>query len=211
MKSLLLSVGTLLLFSGMPARAGVTYSTLGCTVPIYDSGHGYVVTGASLPPGYTGLAIAFVPSATYDVTFMDLALFHLGGIDSAVVQLQSDNAGTPGTVMGSWTVSPGEPLPYSLLGIAASGRVTAGQQYWISVQPNGDDTSLGWALNSQGLSGTLAVTHDGTTFLAAQEQVLPAIDLLGNAVPEPSTVVLCFAAITLLAYTLCTPATTTAR
>jgi hypothetical protein len=180
MKAVLLVVsGLCFLVSG---RASVIYSTLGSGVPTYDASHGYLVTGSSLPPGYGGLAAPFTPSANYEITLIDLGLLYLGGTNSGVVGLYNDSFGVPGSLLGSWIVS-GVPNPYAEVAVLASGRVQAGVQYWISVLPSGNDTDLGWAFNSQNITGIYAGTRNGTTY-STDIYTLPAFDVLGNPVPE---------------------------
>jgi hypothetical protein len=132
---------------------------------------------------------------------MDFALIDAGGTNSGLVELTSDASGMPGAVLGSWTVS-GVPNAYGLVGLPVSVSVTAGLQYWVTIQPDGSDTVLDWALNSQGLSGEDGATTDGTTY-SIEDYTLPAFDVQGSAVPEPSTFVLGLAAAALAGLRLC--------
>jgi hypothetical protein len=189
-------MGTMLPLCLPAARADVIYSTFNSGFPAYDAARGFVVTGSALPPGYGGVAVAFVPSGTFDVNSVDLALLHVSGTNSAVVSLHSDRDGVPGSTLGSWTVS-AAPYPYGLVGILASGRVTSGQQYWISVQPGVDDTNVGWAFNNWDLAGVGAGTRDGSNYVTGVV-LLPAFDVLGQPVPEPSSSIAGLAAAVLL-------------
>jgi hypothetical protein len=181
----------------MPSRAGVIYSTLGSNFPVYDAYHGVSILGASLPPGYQGIAVPFTPSASYKVAFMDFALLHLGGTNAAVVELCEDSSGTPGAIMGSWIVA-GVPNAYAEVGLIASGNLTAGQQYWVTVLPDANDANLGWALNSLGATGNMGVTFNGSTY-TFENYTLPAFDVLGDEVPEPSTLTFSVVGLVLLA------------
>ncbi len=198
MKTLLVLACLAGYFCVTPARAATIYSTLGSSAPVYEAGTGYLVVGPSGgPPGYVGVAAPFVPSASYDVTFIDLALIHESGTNSAVVELQADASGVPGAVLGSWVVS-AVPNAYAEVGVPASGTVMAGQQYWISVLPNASDTLIDWAFNSQGITGTYATTPNGASY-SLSNYTLPAFDVRGDSVPEPSTFALGAAAAALLA------------
>jgi len=132
---------------------------------------------------------------------MDFALIDAGGTNSALVELTADASGMPGTVLGSWTVS-GVTNAYGEVGTPVSVSVTAGLQYWVTIQPLESDTLLDWAFNSQGLSGDYGDTRDGTTY-SVFAYTLPAFDVLGSAVPEPSTFMLGLAAAALAAHRLC--------
>jgi hypothetical protein len=182
-----------------PARAATIYSTLGSTAPAWDTSNAETLLGPSVEPaiGYVEIAVPFVPSASYEVTFIDLPLFYEAGINSATVALQADASGVPGAVLGSWVVSP-TPFAHAEVTISASGTVTAGQQYWISVLPNGGDTEMAWAYNNQGITGDFARIQNGTVSVFHGLPWLPAMDVLGDPVPEPSTFALGLAAAALL-------------
>ncbi len=153
----------------------------------YSSGQ--VVSGTSLPPGYVGYALSFVPSESFDIFFMDFGLYYLGGTNSAVVGLRDDSSGIPGqTLVGSWDTAA---VTGGLLGLPVSGHVDAGQRYWITVQPGAGDTTLDWAFNNQGVTGDIWATHNGSTYPdVCHNCTLPEFDILGNPVPEPSTLLL---------------------
>jgi hypothetical protein len=153
---------------------------------------GQVITGASLPPGYLGYALSFVPSESFDIYFMDFGLYHVGGTNSAVVELRDDFSGIPGqTLLGSWDTAA---VTAGLLGLPVSGHVEAGQRYWITVLPGAGDTNLNWVFNNQGVTGDIRATHSGSTYPdVCHNCTLPAFDILGNPVPEPSTLLLSIA------------------
>ena len=155
---------------------------------------GALLTGASLPPGYMGYALSFVPSESFDLFFMDFGLYYLGGTNSAVIELRDDFFGIPGpTVLDSWTTSA---VTGGLLGLPVSGHVEAGHRYWVSVLPGAADTVLGWAFNNQGVTGDIRVTQSGSTYPdVCQGCTLPEFDILGTPVPEPSTLLLSFAGV----------------
>jgi hypothetical protein len=146
-----------------------------------------------------GYALSFVPSESFEIYFMDLGLYYFGGTNSAVVELRDDFFGTPGlTLLGSWTTSA---VTGGLLGLPVSGHVEAGQRYWISVLPGAADTNLGWAFNNQGVTGDFRATHNGSTYPdACQSCTLPEVDVLGNPVPEPSTLLLSIAGLSTLVH-----------
>lgn len=198
MKSILAVLGLAGFICIGPVRGSqVVYSTLGSSAPDYNASQGLLITGASLPPGYGGLAVPFVPSGNYEISFMDFALIYFSGTNSALVELTGDASGMPGAVLGSWTVS-GVPNAYALAGLPVSVSVTAGLQYWVAIQPEASDTVLAWAYNTQGISSEYGATKDGTTYSIAT-YTLPAFDILGSPVPEPSTFMLGIAAAALLA------------
>ena len=181
----------------MPSRAVAIYSTLGSSFPVYDASHGELILGSSAQPGYEGIAVPFTPSASYKVAFMDFALLHLSGTNAALVELSQDSSGTPGAIMGSWIVA-GAPNAYAEVGLIASGNLTAGQQYWVTVLPDANDAILGWANNSLGATGNMGVTFNGSTY-TFEDYTLPAFDVLGDEVPEPSSLTFSVVGLVLLA------------
>jgi hypothetical protein len=130
---------------------------------------------------------------------MDFGLYHFGGTNSALVELLDDFFGIPGqTLLGSWATSA---VTGGLLGLSVSGHVEAGQRYWISILPGAGDTNLGWAFNNQGVTGDIRATHSGSTYPdLCQACTLPEVDILGNPVPEPCTLLLSIAGFVTLAH-----------
>lgn len=201
-------LGLALLVLALPAVShanSVVYSDLG-PGKSYDPSNAttspadnWELSGAASADGEELAAVSFTPSANYDLTKILVAVgFFSGTTNSAYVTLNSDNSGSPGAVIESWTLS-----ELSVLGttstITADQTLTSapgvllssGTTYWIvavSDSSGASDTIDGWNFNSTGATGTMAYSFDGTTWSTAGDPfILPAFEVKGTPVPEPPT------------------------
>jgi len=201
-------VGLALLVLALPvvARAdSVIYSDLGPSNS-YDPSNAttnpannWELSGAASADGEELIAVSFTPSANYDLTKILVALsFYSGTNNGAYVTLNSDNSGSPGAVIESWTLSK---LPvlgsastitaHQTLTSAPDVLLSSGSTYWIVAGPDSSgtsDTIDGWNFNSTGATGTVAYSFDGTTWTSdGSPYILPAFKVKGTPVPEPPT------------------------
>ena len=192
---------TLLAGRGVGLASPVTiFSTL-------STGHAYTYnngTALDLDP----IAFAFTPTAgfTYDLTRLDVAVTRVNGQSSpssgVLMELRSDQAGQPGSLLDSWTLS-SLPVFGSVSTIQASQQVTGitgltllgGTQYWL-------EALLGQGRTVWNLNGFPSDGHVGdlkADFVSGQWHVGSTADPGGFAVygeasplatPEPGAVVL---------------------
>ena len=182
------------------ARADTIFSDFS-TRPgaLFDCCSAYNDAGASYFGAPVVLADAFVASGDFTLTQIDLALLDLGRVDSSVIQLAGDNAGTPGTVLEEWDVTNVQrSVTCCALEILVSNTpvsFTSGSQYWVILGPGSADAETWWNLNDIGATGLIAGSNGGA-WREFNGRELATFDVLGNpssessAVPEPSTLLL---------------------
>jgi hypothetical protein len=100
-------------------------------------------------------AAPFTPATSTTVKTIQVALSYKSGTNSAIVTLNSDTSGVPGTQLASFTVSglPNEGTCCALATVNSSAgvAVTAGHQYWVTVRTpttgTGSNTVAVWNSN----------------------------------------------------------------
>jgi hypothetical protein len=135
-------------------------------------------------------AVPFSVSSANDLNQIDMALSWDSGSNSAIVTLNTDTGGLPGVVIESWTVSN---LPafgttnnvIQTLNPVSTVTLSSGL-YWIVVAQGASDTAVSWNINSLSILGPSFNSTFGGSFLPVGG-VLPAFDVLGTPVPEPSS------------------------
>jgi hypothetical protein len=144
-----------------------------------------------------GSAMSFTPSATDQLTRIDLALTYDtiavqdgGNSDAAAVTLNSDNAGRPGAVLMTWNVG-GLPSFPGCCGVdtlvpTSPTLLTSGTRYWIVVTPGNSGSADTWNWNINNTPGLMASNNSGVWYPASD--IMGAFDVIGT--PEPSTPVL---------------------
>jgi hypothetical protein len=94
-------------FWSKPTHAATIFSDLG-SGGTYESNSFWSIFGSAVPsnpPGPFSSASAFTPSASYDLTEIDLGVTYFPGTNSVTVTLNSDSGSdSPGTVLESWTL-----------------------------------------------------------------------------------------------------------
>jgi hypothetical protein len=182
------------------ARADIVVSDLG-PGGTYEGLSGSLLSGPLSNPGSV-LAVAFTPTATYDLTQIDVAFStYNGGVPGAQLQLREDSGGLPtGAFMGGIdenslpTFRSTNSTLQTLVPIFTA-ELLAGQQYWVVEEVLLPGSSDVWNSNSIGATGKLAGTVlTGNGWLVSSPVVLPAFDVLGTPVttpvPEPSSLLL---------------------
>lgn len=162
------------------ARA-VIFSDLDPAPNLYSPAIGQTVSSN------TSQAAAFTPSANYNVGQIDIALSHDTGGSFATVSLESDIAGHPGTVLGSWNISTlptmGTCCTLQMINPTTPLQVSAGDQYWLVVS-GGTGTWDVWNFTNDTTSGTLAQGSGGDWTVS--EGRLGAFEILdGDPSPTP--------------------------
>lgn len=143
-------------------------------------------------PGITSFVAApFTPSGDFALTQIDLpiACCFAAGTDTIIMELETSAGGQPsGTVLETWITHPAFSTALTTLTPTSTIDLLSGQTYWLLAEPGGNDTSGGWA---SGPNSTLWEDWEGAGWLTAPPSDLtPAFDVLGNPVPEPSSLLL---------------------
>lgn len=171
-------------------RADVVFSDFG-PGDTYSTGSSWFIGSVEVPtPTTYAVAVPFIASSDFLLDQIDLALTWSSGPDSVVVSLTNDLLGNPGSPIESWTISD---LPNIFLfngaiqTVSPTSAVTllAGHEYWMEVAPSAVDTLADW--NTVDQIGSLGISSNGGPFLI-QDGFVPAFDVLGTSVPEPSSV-----------------------
>jgi Matrixin len=151
---------------------------------------GWTVSGSTSTPGMVDTAVSFVPSQNIYLSQVLIALTWTGGTNSAVVTLNNDNGGLPGsTVYATWDLSR-LPLYGSTSTIQSSQTLTsapgilltAGTTYWIVAAPGASDTYDVWNQDSPGTAVAFAQFLHGA-WTANSGIYPPALEVTGTTTP----------------------------
>jgi len=176
------------------AHAGTIFSNLG-PANSYDSANAWAVYGAGVSPCCgVSQAMPFVPVGDWVLTQIDVALEHGFGTNSAVLTLNSDNSGSPGGVLASWSLSGMPPLGAccAVETVTPSSAILLGSgiRYWLVASPGASDTGLSWAWNNTGSTGVSLQTNNLGNWSQNPLSTLSAFDVQGDPTPEPASIVL---------------------
>ena len=148
-----------LTLGAQPGRAGIVYSTLG-PKNSYDTSGGAVIGGPDSFEGFFASGFSFSPSATVNLSRIDIAIGLITGANSFNLALRAADgaSGGPGTVLESLTVTGrmglfGNNNPLIGLDSATHPLLQTGATYWL-VATAGGDTVAGWNATNQGIHGT---------------------------------------------------------
>ncbi|MEX0655434.1 MAG: choice-of-anchor R domain-containing protein [Phycisphaeraceae bacterium] len=176
-----------------PAAADVIFSNLG-PGDAFNTTTGRAVSGPNTSWGQSlAIAGAFTLGATsHTLDSAELALRRTGGADLVNVRLMSDDAGLPGSVLASTTVT-------GLTGTAAlttasfagSPTLNANTTYWLAADAEGD-TDAAWHDNNLGGVFGFATRADNVASGQWQTTTLPtpAFRINATPVPEPASLAL---------------------
>lgn len=177
-----------------PAKADILFNDYG-PADTYTSGVGWSVNSNFEQ------AFGFTPLVTEAVSSVDFGL-SLGlpvGTNSVVIDLMTDNDGSPESVLERYTfvnqMAPfgSQNAPLSSTSVAHPVLV-AGTHYWMVALPGASDTHAIWNNNNQGAIGPRTVTNDGgITWNNEGPSTLGAFEVFGSPtspVPEPSSIAL---------------------
>src|SRR5271157_4612032 len=190
-RPVLLTFSFALLLAGVgQVRADIIFSDLG-PGDSYKGSFGYVVDSSD------AVSTPFTPTVTSVLSEVELAMgTNFGGGNQVIVQLQNDNAGSPGSIIESYSISVLPTFGGSSsdhLSVAFSSldpTLTAGTQYWLSVLPAVPSTLVNWNVNSTGYTGLALSSDGGATWNFSSSRVEPAFRVDSAPVPEPSSLVL---------------------
>jgi hypothetical protein len=178
----------------LPALAdSVTYTNLGAGGS-YDPTGFYPISGISLGT-YQSFAGQFTASVGGTLSQIDLGLYNPRmGTNAAAISVYTDISNGLGTLLFS-SAPVSVPFYNSTTTLltsvsSSSGKLVAGDNYFLVVAPAATDTGLGWFLNNTGATGTLLYNSgsSGWSSLGSSSK-LPPFDVRVNTAvaPEPAT------------------------
>jgi hypothetical protein len=171
----------------------------------YTTRTSWTIGGPNSAVGPFETAGEFTPATTGAVTSVAFGASLVEGTNSVTMAIATDNGGTPGTILESFTFvnqmgnvgSQNSPLTATSV---VHPLLTAGTDYFLLGLTSGSDTWAGWNLNNQGVTGTQVYSQDnGTTWTTVDNATLGAFEIFGTgtvavpssalavAAPEPSS------------------------
>src|SRR5262249_36200918 len=161
----------------------------------YTSG-GLVV--GSFPPDVFDVAAPFsVPvGPAFNPTEINISLTSLSGPNSFIVRLMNDAAGHPGSLISSWslnnvpsflgttTIQPSQ-IIFGITGVTLQSNT----QYWLGAFPGTPSSEGAWNF-VLGFGQVASSKDDGNTWTVFTGASIPGFRVVGDAVPEPGTVML---------------------
>jgi hypothetical protein len=144
------------------------------------------------------LAVPFTASGTATLTDVELALVQDIGSSPVNVFIESDSGGTPGSILaslsqvGSFT-STTTPALVDFTCSTCIGLVSGTEYFVVAQQSNQSTDESAWQYNSTGGVGTISYDFTGSNigpWLSTSSLTLPAFEVNGTAVPEPSSMIL---------------------
>jgi len=183
-----------LAFAAPPGHAqvfgGTFYTSFGANPggtfpPAAYSVHYWCITGATNtgcgPAGLREIAGQFTPTQTGAFESISLALAAGGsGSNGAIIALAQDSGGVPGNVLESWTVAglpaAGQP-PLTIVNDSLNLSLTAGQAYWVVVEPMSVNSYVFWYTNVSGFNGAMQNNGSGWTTLTGIVATQPAFSV----------------------------------
>src|SRR5579871_4960627 len=198
-----------------PCWSGVIASTFSNTPPGYVT-NAYAI---SVTPFMFGTTISnqwamqfTVPAGpSYVLTGIQVPLAFISGQATALFSIENDAGGKPGAVLDTFTFTGSSSTPAILIGVSALNPLLAGGgQYWLAAQMNpGIVATSKWFASASLLSGQALgpVASRSVPFPSSQWSVATntqaAFEVDGNAVPEPSSLLLVTTAVLIAAARRC--------
>lgn len=142
------------------------------------------------------LAVPFSASGTATLTDVELALVQDIGSSPVNVFIESDSSGTPGSILASLTqvgsfTSTTTPALVDFSCSSCIGLVGGMEYFVVAQQSNQSTDESAWQYNSTGGAGTISYDFTGSNtgpWLSSSGLTLPAFEVNGTAVPEPSSI-----------------------
>lgn len=122
----------------------------------YNTGVGYTISGPTSGIGHNGHANQFMSSVTAQVGTLNIAMGHVSGGNSVLLQLFADNAGAIGAEIGSaysLTTNAGSFGGNTLLSVdvtTSNWNVQSGEMYWLLASDDGSSWHAWNLVNHQG-------------------------------------------------------------
>ncbi len=181
--------------TGASAYPDTIYSTFGAGQTF--GGNSWIIGSISATyPAEESIAASFTPSFDATLDSIDFAAIHTYGTNQLTVELVSDNAGLPGSVLESFDFT--DTIRSISSGVYAADSaihtlLSAGTQYWVVLTAQDlVTTGMGWYQNSIGQQGFVS-KRGSNSWSSAGTLPTPAFDVNAspaNAVPEPASLLL---------------------
>jgi hypothetical protein len=187
-----LGLWAFLLATSSVSRADITLFT-NFSAGFYDTGNGNFLGNLGDGNLYAE-ADSFQPTATGNLSSLDIALSCLFGCPDAVTVIVAQNSGgLPGAVLETFSAAGGSLPAFGgapvVLNSVLYPLLTSGTEYWVKVTADNND-SVAWGLNSTNDSSVAYLSQDGGTTWDTTSAATPGALQVNGAVPEPSAVIL---------------------
>jgi hypothetical protein len=190
-------LGTILLAAAVPSEAGIIFSNLvepGDQFGPDGVGIGHT-PGFPNPGDYLTYGVCFVPSLTAQLTTIQAPFVVFSGPSQVQAYLMSDAGGVPGSIIEAFSLTNLPATPGQLVTITSllDPLVLAGHPYWF-VATGGGATFADWTLNlfqgDPNDGGAAQLTMGGVSgpWTVGSGTRTGALQVSGNAAPEPSSV-----------------------
>ncbi len=182
--------------SSLPAMAGIAYNN---TLPNpSNTDAGWTTSGSGSLPGLVEDAQLFTSATTGTVSEITVDVGYVSGDNGAFVGIYTNNAGAPGTLIGSMIALPpagpagaGCPSPCEISAFGSGGTITAGMSYFLVFEAD-TTTWDAWDMNGNGILGQLD-QNSGSGWNQFPGQLLGGMEIQtggSGTTPEPSSLLL---------------------
>ncbi len=170
----------LVIGSAVAAQADVIFNSFGITNE-FDPNVGWSVSQSQ------SMGVKFaVNFGTYTLSEIDVALFAVGNDGSTIVNLCADNAGSPGSVIESFSVVAAPTGTKYFLNSVLNPTLTLGN-YFLTLTPGNSNAGSAWCKNGDGVTGPQIFSTNGGASWNGFTDVYGGATVHGNLVPEPAT------------------------
>lgn len=171
---------------------GVLYSTLG-PGQTFSGNAIQISTFGSSAHYYQAVAQSFVPSQTAMLGSIQIPLVLSSGVNAFTIRLASDNAGLPGAVLESFTITGVQDFPGAIQTVNSSANplLLRTRTYWLEVLPGGSTSAGGWFTRDDFPnygSTILAIDHGSGWYASGSGTGPQAFQINSVVVPEPQLV-----------------------
>lgn len=168
------------------APAQIIFNNFGAS-DAYDTGSGWTISGPSSAPGFFAQGFAFTAGITAQVATITVGMLHVADTNSYQMQLWTDSAGIPGTLLGTWSSPAGvvgtNPPPF-VINVVAGPNVTAGSTYWLTATALNATFGF-WGNNVTASTGPRALMQTPGGTWSNQGNSNMGAFRIAAAVPEP--------------------------
>ena len=167
--------------SAISANADILFNSFGA------SGSGYLPGNAWSIYSVQSFAIGFSVTGSYSLSEIDVALLSSASDQLTKINLCSSNAGAPGSVIETLSVSPPSTGTRIALASTQHSLLTTGN-YFITLVAGDANAQSGWCWNSDNATSTMLISPNGGSSWSSFTERTGALEVLGSAVPEPASI-----------------------